>query len=102
MKFPANTASEFIANATKKFGGNTLGETTPKFAWKFGSFKDGKMAKVEFTLSIDVVWAEAGSGSPDADNKAAIRMILISASHFIGGRSSKPARAASRHQMEVI
>lgn len=75
MKFPANSASEFIAAANKKYGGNTLGETTPKFAWKYGGFKDGKLVKVEFTLSVDVDYAEVGSGSPDPENKVAIGQI---------------------------
>jgi hypothetical protein len=72
MKFAANTASEFMANANKKYGGQSLGETNFKTGVKVGGFKDGSLVKVEFTISITVDFAEPGSGTPDAVNKAVI------------------------------
>lgn len=71
-KFNADTVFEFMDKANKKYGGDDLGSTEATPSFKYGSFKDGKLGKLEFSCDIDLDFAEFGSGKPDDNNKKAI------------------------------
>jgi predicted nucleotide-binding protein (sugar kinase/HSP70/actin superfamily) len=73
-KFNADTVDAFMKAAYAKFGGNKLGETEHKAAVKY-AFRGGKLTNVTFTCPITAVYAEVGSGKPDAPNKDAIAKV---------------------------
>ncbi|HVY16396.1 MAG TPA: hypothetical protein VHB27_14315 [Rhodopila sp.] len=74
-KISADTVEDFMDKANAKFGGSNLGETDAKPSFKYGSFKDGKVLKLEISCPIDLDYAEMGSGKPDDEGKKAIAAV---------------------------
>ena len=80
--FNADSVADFMAKANQKYGGQDLGDTEAKPSFKYGGFKDGKIAKLEFSCPIEMDYAEFGSGKPDENNKKAIKKVAgIAAAH---------------------
>lgn len=74
-KINGDTVEEFIANANIRFKDSGGGITTPKHSYRYASFKEGKLVKLQVTFSVDMDFAEVGAGKPDELNKAAIALV---------------------------
>jgi hypothetical protein len=77
--FKADTLTDFIEAAAKKYGDGSLGKTDPATKMKF-HFKDGKLTTVSFTFKATVDSAAfAGGkhkGKPDKANRDAITQVV--------------------------
>jgi hypothetical protein len=78
--FKADTISDFIEAAAKKYGVGSLGKTEPVTTMEGFQIKGGKMTKVSFTFKATVDFAAFGGGEhkgkPDKANRDAIAQVV--------------------------
>jgi hypothetical protein len=78
--FKADTLSDFIEAAAKKYGAGSLGKTEPVTTREPFLFKDGKLTKISFTFKATVDFAAFGGGEhkgkPDKANRDAIAQVV--------------------------
>jgi hypothetical protein len=78
--FKADTLSDFIEAAAKKYGAGSLGKTEPVTTREPFLFKGGKLTKISFTFKATVDSAAFGGGKhkgkPDKANRDAITQVV--------------------------